>query len=144
MRERWFIAVSVVLFAISIGLPTGWWSADDGTLFSKWGTEMLFLGWMGPLAFQIGWYGNPLLLVSWITGALSSTRRGWMASSVIAGLALLVAGTSLLTLPLFEIFGRNEAEGATLTIPGPGIFVWLGSFLLVLAVSVVRLRRARA
>lgn len=135
-------AVSALLFASSLVFSAGTWRVDSSDVeLAKSSVEMLLLGWLGPIAFQVGWYGNPLLLVSWI---LTGTGRGAIANVVCAGLATMLAASSFVTLPLWSIFGRNEGESATLASPGLGMCLWFLSFCVALgaAMAVLRARRA--
>lgn len=137
------VALSAVFFAVSLFFSAGTWRVDHGGAeLTKSSIEMLFLGWLGPLGLQAGWYGNPMLLVSWALTGVGG--RAALPSVWCAALALLLAASSFVTLPLFSIFGRNEGEGATLVMPGPGMILWFASFCIALAAAIVALRAARA
>lgn len=132
---RGLAVLSMALFAVSLMLPVGQWRVTGGdTLIEKTPGEMLLLGWLGPLVLQFGWFGNPFLAFSWILIWFERYAR----IAVIASLmGTTLAVSSVFMLQWGAIFGRNEAESATLIAFGPGFLLWISSFVMISMASLV-------
>jgi hypothetical protein len=121
---RALIAVSVLLFAVAVLLPAAYYI--DGP---RSGLDMLVVGWIGPILHHFGWYANPLLLTSWILGLSRKPRRAEIRVR-LGYVALAVACTSFVSLPLCDMPRKDGMVSADFMGLGPAIFVWLAAFVL--------------
>lgn len=121
------VAISAVLLAIACVLPVLVFSESQQETWFGW--SVLVIGAFGIFIGQIGWIANPILVLAW----LASLLRWWIASAVIAFFGLIIALSS------FRIVGQSipmdEAgmRHATVSFLHIGFYVWLLSFLAMIA-----------
>lgn len=129
-----WLRISVLLFVVSLALP----ALLDPLGF---GAEMFALGWLGPMAGQAGWYGNPFLFASWLLVGRSIRAPQALGSGLArAGriapptLGLAVALTSLVTLPGTSL--QTPFTIGNVRLLGPGLILWLASFVAAIVAAV--------
>lgn len=108
------------------------------------GWMALSTGWIGLLAWHVGWYANPLLVVSLFSPVAS--RRGVAVLFLVVALVALGLGlTSFVTLGRDDaMFGRHEGEGSGAFAGfGPGIFLWTASLVCSAVASALTVARLR-
>lgn len=89
------------------------------------GYDVLLLGWLGLIGLIVGWYANPLLLLS-VIGVLADARK-------VARYSALAA--ALLALDTFRVLKIGLPDnGRTIELVGLGIGAWL--WLLAIALMI--------
>ena len=122
---------SVALLLLSLPLVVAYGRAG-GEAYDQPGSFYLTLGWMGLMFLHVGWYANPLLPVAWVLAFVDRRWARWVGS-VLAGIALMLALSSPITIVNNGMIGRNEGESFHVEGFGPGLYVWLGAVALTFA-----------
>jgi len=101
---------------------------------------VLGLGWMGPLAFQFGWFANPILFVGWFVLVIAQRRSMQKINAGFLGFASLLALSCFVSLPLGSMSGPHEGELARgFQGFGLAIVLWTLSILVAFAGAVFQL-----
>lgn len=103
-------------------------SADDGIGISKWAG---FFG--GLIIFVLMLYSSPpegLSLGGWRTAAVATLMATWWVTEVMP-----IAGTALLPLVLFPILGISDIETSATPYAHPMIYLFLGGFIIAIAMQ---------
>lgn len=122
---KWAMLAAIGLYALSLPLP-----AIQGTGFpAQSGFDVLMQGAGAWRDGVFAWYANPLLGMALVLG-LAGRFRSALALAVVGlmfGLSSFAAG------PVAERAGRSIPPFGF----GPGFYVWLGAFLLVIVAAAV-------
>lgn len=131
------VGISIVLYVFACFLPTIQydafsWAKPTWTPHEAPGYESLLLGWFMIFLGQYGWCANPLLLIAWI----AVLQQRWETAILCASMAFL-AGLHTFTLTALPGFFKEEDDRVTGF--AVGVYVWLGS-MLVVAIGVALIR----
>lgn len=128
------VLAGVALFAASLAFD-----AAQYEVVTKSSTELLLLGWLGPMGLHFGWYANLLLPAAWVLSLVLKRPVSLIAIVLGAG-TLLIGLTSFYTLSELSMIGRHEGETAGELIRFlPGIYLWTASLATGLASGVASL-----
>ena len=124
--------VSLLLYALACCLPA--LEFQKGlTPESKWGAEVLAIGWSGIFAGVFGWYANPF----WALGLLCAQIQKPIPAAIAGAISLAIGCTT------FWIIGRvlpgDEGGVTTVTVTRllPGCYVWLASLAAIPLAAIV-------
>lgn len=106
----------------------------EGVPTDRWyGIAALLLGWQGFFVEQFGWFANPVLLIAYILILF----RQFVAAAVFAGLAVVIAATSVRiigqTLPADE----GNVTHMQVTAFDFGYYVWIASLIAAVIVPII-------
>jgi hypothetical protein len=134
------IALSIALIALAASLPSAHF-IDEHAAEVQWrGQAFLFCGCMGPFFNQVGWYGNPMLVLGYMLLAL----RVYGVAAVSSALGLLVALTSVWLIGSELPQNEGGVNNITLRAFLPGFYVWLVGYAPVIIGGLFGMWRARA
>jgi hypothetical protein len=131
------LGLSSLLFVMACAMPA--LVIRDGERVDSWeGWFLLTFGWGGLFQAQFAWLANLLL----VGAALLVWRRRYVGAAVTSGMALPLA---LDTAAMFSqpVAIGDEVRPCFLQRFGPGFFLWLASFLVVLGGACWLVRRRR-
>ena len=134
------IRLSLIAYTLSFFLPAFNSNESQGTFL---GLQAFFLGLFGLLLFQPTWLANPAFCV----GVICAARRSWKKAAICG---VLATGFALVALLLYEPGAAPARHDSTslsllggwttrLTQLMPGYWCWLGSMVLFLSGSVLKL-----
>jgi len=118
---------SVLVYACSLLLPAILFDHDPPEI----GLTLLVGGWWGFIFLQFAWLANPLYFLAAIICFVEN--RGPVKRPIFGVVPLLIVAT-ILALTSFHAreWWPNEAESIPITGLGPGFYVWISSFLILM------------
>jgi hypothetical protein len=125
------IAFFAVAGGVAVSLASLWFDvvtvSDDSTgeVASFSGVLVAFIGAIGPLGMQFGWYANVMVVVTWALAV-------WMPPSTIATVAVVCCGlvTAFLAMSSFITLSASPLSAGSIGSPssfvsfGPAIYLW--------------------
>ncbi|TSC26034.1 hypothetical protein [Corallococcus sp. Z5C101001] len=120
-------AAASVLFLLACATPAMTVLTSSGQREEEmWGAVLLLMGWLGAFTFQLGWYANPLLVLTLILLLMGKDR-----GAIWTGVAASLLGLSSLSW-YFNPVPANEGGGQDLNLlyPSIGFYLWMFSLLL--------------
>uniref|UniRef100_B8HZP2 Uncharacterized protein n=1 Tax=Cyanothece sp. (strain PCC 7425 / ATCC 29141) TaxID=395961 RepID=B8HZP2_CYAP4 len=115
--------ISLILYGLSLAFPAFEFLHSRGPRIEVWpGWQVLFMGWLGIFFYQVGWYANPLYIISiglwW--------GRVWKGVAVLGTIAIVLG---LNTFFLFYQRVYADGAGATLQLQSLkiGFYFWIVS-----------------
>jgi len=121
-RRKAALILSLGLYGISLVLPALEFQRDPTVS----GFKVLAYGWMGVLTGDVAWLANPAYFAAI---AVFGERKHAMAV-VAAAIALGLGATTVLAKSWYY-----ASTGAPVKALGPGFYVWMASFLVLLVAA---------
>jgi len=130
--QRLVAVVGIVLYVGALCLPA-FHQARPGDEV-QYSFMLLLVGWMGILVGYVAWFASPCIWFSWVM----ALRGEWLVSGVSALVATLLIVTFLATTQMHWPLYERDAN-PRITSWDLGYWLWLGSALWMLGMSVVGL-----
>lgn len=125
-------ALGGLLFGLAYGLPAIGTCSRDPARSITWfdNATVLFFGWLGIFAFQIGWFANLAFACNLVAVLRGVASPHWRL--VVHG-ALLLVGLLTLQPALGMELPHNEAWSEPICRLGTGVWLWVAAHLVILA-----------
>ncbi|MCP3060113.1 hypothetical protein LXT21_15120 [Myxococcus sp. K38C18041901] len=129
-------ALSALLFVLGCAQPAlVLHNTGTGKEESLWGMAILLTGWLGVFVMQMGWFANPLLLLTLLLLLMGRYRGAYWAGVVTVLVGLSTLSWYLNPIPADE--GGSPDRQLELLHPTLGYFFWMGSLLVGPATAVI-------
>ncbi|MFY1829252.1 hypothetical protein ACN47A_25265 [Myxococcus fulvus] len=121
--------MSSLLFVLGCAQPAlVLYNTGTGKEESMWGMAILLTGWLGVFVMQVGWFANPLLLLTLLLLLMGKYRGAYWTGVVTVLVGLSSLSWYLNPIPADE--GGSPDRQLELLHPTLGYFFWMGSLLV--------------
>lgn len=128
--------VSPLLFLLACGLPCLELTQKATQQDIMLGLRALAIGWSGIFAGIVSWYANPIWLVSVVLGSyFNKPIMGAAGGALALAVGLTTRSVVGRELPADE----GNVNKMTVVRVRPGFYVWLGSFVALIVVSLLQM-----